>query len=314
MKSIYLKLFKKAAWLFMILSLGYLFYTIYTHQSLPAFIQQITRIPASNTLWLIPVIILLPLNLYLESLKWQFTLTHTQAISIRESFRSVLAGMASGFMTPNRIGDIFGRILYLKKENYKAGVTLSTITSLTKNLAILIPGIPAAIYFFLSTNTQIPVSSDKLILTYLLSFILITGALLLMPYFTGRITNPGIMQYIRGIRNFSTGELFKITLISVCRVAVFSFQLWLMLRYFGAEPGIIASLTAIPASWLFITFTPSLALTEGIVRSSWVMFFIGHYNNYHPGVMLAGFTLWLINVVIPVMAGSYFFIRGKKGI
>jgi len=314
MKAVYLKLYNIAAWVFMTASLVYLINTIYTHQSLPALLQQISALPLQNFLWILLVIILLPLNLYLETLKWKYTLKHTESISTKQAFKSVLSGMASGFMTPNRIGDIFGRILYLKPENIKAGVTLSTIISLTKNLAILIPGIPAAVYFFVSTGTQTPVSAINLVSTYLVSFVVITGLLLLLPHLSSKITKPQIVQFLRGIRNFRTNELLQITSISVCRVAVFSFQLWLMLRYFGIDPGFIASLTTIPASWLFITFTPSLAITEGIVRSSWAMFFIGHYTAYHPGVILAGALLWFINVVIPVMWGSYYFMKGKRGI
>lgn len=313
MKAAYLRLYNAAAWVFMTASLVYLIHTIYTHQSLPALIHHFSAVSLKSIPWIILVIILLPLNLLLETLKWKYTLKHTETISTGQAFRSILSGMASGFMTPNRIGDIFGRILYLKPENLKAGLTLSTLTSLTKNLAILIPGMPAAFYFFITTGTETPASPASLIATYLISFVVITGLLLLFPVLARSISKPGITQYLRGIKNFRTGELLAITGISAGRVVVFSFQLWLMLRYFGADPGLTATLTTIPASWLFITFTPSLAITEGVVRSSWAMFFIGHYTAYHPGVMLAGASLWFINVVIPVLWGSYYFMKGKRG-
>lgn len=66
----------------------------------------------------------------------------------------------------------------------------------------------------------------------------------------------------------------------------------------------IPILISIPASYLFITFTPSFALSEGIVRSSWALFFIGYFTNYNPGIALAGAGIWLINIVIPVILGN----------
>jgi hypothetical protein len=125
-----------------------------------------------------------------------------------------------------------------------------------------------------------------------------------LPETGKRIKSPGMQVYFKGVLHFSVGELIEITLISLFRVVVFSTQLYFMLRLFEVNPGINASLIAIPASYLFITFTPSFALSEGIIRSSWALFFIGYFTHFNPGIALAGAGIWLINIVIPVIAGN----------
>jgi hypothetical protein len=53
-----------------------------------------------------------------------------------------------------------------------------------------------------------------------------------------------------------------------------------------------------------VTFTPSFAFSEALIRGSWAVFVIGSFADNIPGILMAGVGLWLVNVVVPVVIGS----------
>lgn len=59
------------------------------------------------------ILFLMPLNWAIETAKWQLLLSGTVSQSFGDALKSVLAGLNTGFVTPNRIGEFAGRILLL---------------------------------------------------------------------------------------------------------------------------------------------------------------------------------------------------------
>ncbi|MBL7753676.1 MAG: flippase-like domain-containing protein, partial [Chitinophagaceae bacterium] len=60
------------------------------------------------------VIVLMIVNWTIEAQKWRFLLKGTENFSLWTSLQSVLTGLAVSVITPNRIGEYMGRILYLR--------------------------------------------------------------------------------------------------------------------------------------------------------------------------------------------------------
>jgi uncharacterized membrane protein YbhN (UPF0104 family) len=78
------------------------------------FINQFTwkRIP-----FFIFAIALMPVNWFLESIKWQTFISKFQSkFFILKSFESVICGTFFAFITPNRIGEFGGRLNKIEKE------------------------------------------------------------------------------------------------------------------------------------------------------------------------------------------------------
>ena len=66
--------------------------------------------------WLLLALLLLPINYLLEAVKWRQLLRHAIRPGISSAVGHVLVGQASGFITPNRLGDYAGRVLGFAPE------------------------------------------------------------------------------------------------------------------------------------------------------------------------------------------------------
>ncbi|MEA4975064.1 MAG: lysylphosphatidylglycerol synthase domain-containing protein [Paludibacter sp.] len=255
-----------------------------------------------NFIWLLAVLILLPVNLLTETLKWRQVSCYLEKQQLSNAFKAVLAGISSGFATPNRLGDIVGRMHFLQPENRKSAVSLAAINSLTQNLAILLPGIPLAILFFMQKQSAVQSGTYILFLIAILLLFLVT--LIVLPVMARSIKQEKIQTYFSGLANYTFNDMAVITGWSLLRFGVFSFQFFLMLRFFGVELSLTEAVTSIPVMYLLVTFTPSFALSEALIRGSWAVFVIGSFAYNIPGILMAGVGLWLVNVVVPVVIGS----------
>lgn len=230
------------------------------------------------------------------------------------AIKSVLAGICSGFFTPNRIGDMVGRISYFPPSEQKAGITLSIVNSLTQNIVVLLYGIPAAIafFFYVSSGLEQAISWSLLSLAVLLLF------LLLFYFQLPRISNHGRLKKIRRftdcITTYSTSDLLLIIFLSLLRYIVFSSQFLFVLYFFGVELMLWQATIAILAYYLFVTFTPAFAFSEIAIRGSYAVFFVGAFSTNTIGIVTAGVTIWIINTIAPMIIGSVFLLSNNKKI
>jgi len=134
-------------WLILIVSYSYLAYKLITFDQYDELAAHWKQMPASQLWWLVVTLILLPVNLLLEALKWKLFVSKIQKIDILTSLKSILSGIYTGFFTPNRVGELVGRVAFIDAEKRKSGVTLSIVNSLTQNLATIVCGLPAIVIF-----------------------------------------------------------------------------------------------------------------------------------------------------------------------
>jgi len=173
-KSVSMKLaFRSFSVLIVLASCSFLVYKLCTFQQYEVLFIQWKQMPLSSFWWLAGLLSLLPLNWSLEAFKWKLLAAPVQKINLTTSIKGVLSGISTGFFTPNRVGELVGRIAFLKLENRKAGVTLSLVNSLTQNIVMACCGIPACILFLSVTAGGL--QSDMF---YFIS-ILIVGVLVL---------------------------------------------------------------------------------------------------------------------------------------
>jgi hypothetical protein len=303
--------FKVFTWLISTASVLYVAYTLITFESYEELTEVFSHAGIVQFAWLFYVLLLLPFNWLIEALKWQKVSAGLEKLPVSVAVKAVLAGAATGFITPNKTGDILGRIVYLHEANRKPAISLAAVNSLTQNIAILIAGIPMAI-LFLSDNIHSTGFSAGFLIPLFAGILLVFLLLLFfLPRIVALIKSEKLKIYFSGIGKYSKIDLLNISILSLLRFAVFNFQLYLLLHFFGVELSISEALISIPASYLFITFTPSLAVSEGLVRSSWAVIIIGQYSDNTAGIILAGIGLWLINVVVPVVAGNLLILSKK---
>ena len=297
--------------------MAYLFlgYKLYTFDNYAQLLDQLGQMSLSQIWWLIAIVVLMPLNWVLEAYKWKRLTANVQKISIVSSTKAILAGISTGFFTPNRVGEFVGRVFFLDPENRKSGVTLSMVNSLTQNLIMALFGVPACFLYFEMKKHPL----DNMLTNYLLGLdacILLFGIIYFsLPYISKKFANYNytnrITQFTRCLTNYSSQQLIVIIAISFVRYLVFCIQFYFMLQFFGVEISILQAAVAIPTTYLFVTFTPSFAFSEVAVRSSYAVLVIGAFSGQVVSIALAGLCIWLINFVLPMLAGSIVVITKK---
>jgi len=303
-------------WSILVLCYSFLAYKLVTFSQYPELLAHWKQLPISRFWWLAAVFLLLPFNWLFESIKWKMMTKHIQKLTLKSSVKAVLAGISTGFFTPNRVGELVGRVMFLDSEHRKAGVTLSLLNSLTQNLIMTVCGIPACILFFAYTTDKVQPNSVYYLV--LLAICLIGFGVLyfflpqLSNWFKRSRHSLKINQFTDCLSDLKEKELVGIMLISLARYAIFCIQFFLMLRFFGVELSSWQALIAIPTNYLFVTFTPSLAFSEAAVRSSFAVMTIGIFSGQVVNIALAGMCIWMVNFVVPMLVGSAIMVRHKS--
>ena len=70
-------------------------------------------------------------NWGIEAKKWQLLVKSITELSFISSFKSVLAGLSIGILTPNRLGNFIGRLAWIEKSKHQQ----ATVNTMLGNLA-----------------------------------------------------------------------------------------------------------------------------------------------------------------------------------
>jgi len=315
-KSVSMKLaFRSFSVLIVLASCSFLVYKLCTFQQYEVLFIQWKQMPLSRLWWLAGLLFLLPLNWFLEALKWKFLTSPVQKINITTSIKSVLSGVSTGFFTPNRVGELVGRIAFLEPENRKAGITLSLVNSLTQNVVMACCGILACILFLSVTAGGLQPDMFYFISILMVGVLVLGAVYFTLPRWSLQFKLTRLSVKLKGFTDCLSGynlrNLLQIILVSFLRYGIFCTQLYFMLRFFHVELTPWQALIAIPTTYLFVTFTPSLAFSEAAVRSSYAVLVVGAFSPQVVNIALAGVCIWTVNVVVPMLAGSVLII-GKK--
>lgn len=303
-------------WTFAAAAYTFLAYKLFTFEHYDKLWTTLQSFDLKQFIYLIFVFLLLFPNLFTEAFKWQLLNGKVEKFSIKTSFKAVVAGVSTGFFTPNRVGEMAGRIIFLAPENRRKGIVLSIISGLTMTLTILIAGIPAlATYLFVINKNLI---NNKLVYFSLAIFltILLLGIYFLLPKIGEKFSEnsklPKIKTFFSHLQYFNVKDLFIILCVSFCRFVIFCVQMYCILRFFGIDIPLHYSVVGICSNYLLITLTPSFSFSEGAVRSSWAAVIFASLGANPISCIFAGIAIWLINTMLPVIYGTFLILKSKQ--
>ena len=307
-------LFKYSKWLIFLLAYLFLGYKLVTYDGYEALLEHFSSVSFHDYLFLFFVFLLLPFNLFFEALKWQRLVAGLQPISLGLAFRSVLVGQTGAFFTPNRIGEFPARALMLNKNNMIPAVALGFVGSAMQMLVITLFGLITT-FLYISSNVSSLLSSASTI-TWVVSLLLvllfvISCALLFSHYqwFCGRLAKSKWQWLNRlgeGLAHLSFRDAWLIFSFSVLRYFVYSSQFYAMLLFMNVTLTPWQALLSIPTIYLLVTYTPSFAFSEAMVRGSYAIFILSAFSTNDAGMALASILLWCINYCLPMLVGSFF--------
>jgi hypothetical protein len=255
-------------------------------------------------------------NWGLEALKWRILIKKIENISFSNAFKAVWTGVTAGTITPNRIGEFGGRILFVKPNNRQEATTLTLFGDLAQMTTTLIIGICGISYLFvkdisggsinLGINILIFVSSIGLII--ICNLVFFNYNIFLKKLIKIRFLQRVLIGFMPS-SEISSKEKITALFLSFTRYAVFSFQFYLSLRYFGIEISLLNAFAAISSMYLAIHVVPNISVAEIGVRLSFAVIFIGIFTYNHTAIGLASLLIYIINIVIPVIVGSVFIMK-----
>jgi len=98
-------------------------------------------------------------------------------------------------------------------------------------------------------------------------------------------------------------------LYATMRYGVYTFQYYLMLRFYGIDAPVLAALSGIATIYLMQTSIPVPPLFGLFARGEIALFVWGFFSTNELNILAASFTLFLINLSIPALLGSVFIVQ-----
>ena len=271
-------------WIVSAVALGYVVWTLDGHGVLRG------PWPPADVRWLAIAVAGLPLNLGFEVAKW-IRLTHVRT---GPAIRQVLVGAAAGFLTPNRIGDGFGRAAAAAPEDRERAMRAWTTSAGAQALVTLAAGAGALL------------AADRLgwaLLATLAAFIGTRLFLSWSPLVTPWTSAEPVPARLRA----------EALLWSSARYAVFTAQFLAALIAFGILPpdpsAAAAAVPDIATVWLCNTLVPTAALGELGVREALTLAVLDPAAPAAASAAAAAFTVWAMNLACPAALGALLFTR-----
>lgn len=283
--------------------------------------QQILDSFNSKKIWLvIGAVVLMLINWGIEAVKWRISVKPVQEVSFQTAFKAILSGVSVSISTPYRVGEYLGRILYMNEGNKLKAVSLTVVGSISQIMVTLLMGL-AGLLLMADALTQQHILSPlwiKMIASGVCMVLLIlTLFYFKLSWLVKRIDQiPAIKKFtwlINALENFNATILFRLLSLSVIRFLVFILQYYLLFRFFGVTIGFEQAWISISLMFLVMAVVPTIALfTDLGLKGEISLKLIGLFSTNGLGITLTTISIWLINLVIPALAGSLLILSVKK--
>lgn len=238
-------------------------------------------------------------NRYLEILKWQNLASFIRPISVGEASKQVLGALTAGIFTPNGLGEYAGKALFFKKEQTKQVIFLNLICNGIQMILTIVFGI-----------------IGLLLIGYWkwsLGIIAIAIVLIFTSFLSKNITFKGysIQKLLQKINEIPKKIHQKNILLGSMRYIVFSHQYYVLFLVFDVDLPYLTLIGSISAVYFLASSLPSFQFLDFAVKGSVAVFFFGKLGINEWIVIFISMLMWFLNVVLPVVIGSYFVMRFK---
>ena len=261
------------------------------------------------------VILLMLVNWGIEARKWQLLVRHVQRFSFIRAFKSVLSGCSISMLTPNRIGEYGGRVLFLNEEHRIKGISLTIIGSISQLLVTMVMGCLGLLFLrYFSHNDSNALSvlphfwGDVLIyfsvactIVLFLFYIRIGWLVRLLekvPAFNK------VVRHITVLDEFEWKQLVQLLSLSLLRYIIFVLQYVLLLQVMQVGIDAWLSFWLIAVFYLVMAVAPTIGFLELPLRAKASLELMQLYSTNTLGIQTAALGIWCINLVIPAIIGS----------
>jgi len=269
---------------------------------------------SADKLIFVVVLLLAPLNWFIESIKWRVMMYKIQKVSGWVAFKAILTGIAFGIVTPGKVGDFAGKILYIDNGR-KLNAAVATLTvNVIQVLASSTIGYCALVYMtfaypssWLSTVCWLATLSIVLLLLLFLLRHRLNTLMQRLPALRK------VFKLIRVLKRYSASDIFKVYALSVLRFFTYNFQFLLLANALNSGIPWFDGFAATLLMFWLITMIPSLFLSDIGVRGflASLLFMQTSLAQNDVAMLTSSYIIWLLNLVLPAIVGSIFLLTIK---
>ena len=233
-------------------------------------------------------------NRFFEILKWQNLAGHIHPIRLGEATEQVLAALTASIFTPNGIGEYGAKALYFEKKDAKTVVFLNLIcngiqlilTVVFGTLGLLILGLWQWVFIIVS-----------------IIFFLFLASFFLKKF---KIKGYSLDKLYQKIQSLPKKIHQRNNFLAVCRYLIFSHQYYFLFVAFDVELPYWTLMATIAATYFLASSLPTFQFLDFAVKGSVAVYFFGQLGVNEWIVVFISTLMWFLNVVLPVIIGSFY--------
>ncbi|MCS7074539.1 MAG: flippase-like domain-containing protein, partial [Bacteroidia bacterium] len=255
-------------WCLLMVTLVYLGFRLYQEQySVQNLWKQLQQ--TTTWQWFFLCLLLQPVNLFWEALKWKRMLAYVYPVSIGKALGGILTGLATGIFTPNRIGEYAGRVFWLPEAPTSTVIYSTFIGKFTQLNSTLFLGNIAWISYLSQQNIiwgialLLPAIMIQLIAWFFVFYPaqLVWLAISILPK---SITPGWLIHFAESVSSLNEQYrsiiLWEALLLSLIRSFTFTSQYIFLLWAFGADISYGTGFLAVSQVFVIRSFVPSIGM------------------------------------------------------
>jgi Lysylphosphatidylglycerol synthase TM region len=262
--------------------------------------------------WLV-VVLLLPINWLLEGAKWQVLANRIEHTSLSTATKAVLVGLVLGSITPLNVGDFAGKMTFMREETRQQSVGAILLGNGIQFYWALVWG-TISIVFFLSTIHPSPhwlalFFAGLCVGASLAGLWLFIYPVAIKTFFKRFVFLRHYQHFFEVLGNYTPVDIFKVFVFSFGRYLTYTLQLMFMFRLVGIM--LPYPILGMAANMVFFakTVVPSFNFLSDLgIREVSSVYVFNFFGIAPAQVVAATLSIWLINVLIPMLAGLWVYL------
>jgi hypothetical protein len=266
--------------------------------------EQVIALLITKKWHLIFVLLLMPANWAIELKKWRYLLLRYQFMNYWKSLQSLLLGILLSLLTPNRTGEIGGRLLHVNKENRWQVFYINLICSFAQLSTTFFCGLLAFIYWRDQLQQLLHINSDWILFGSIIGILLLIYSYI----FSKRLFQllGFLNQKLRSkadIIRFSLNERLYLFFFSFLRYVVFAIQFDILLMILNPTLTFADATAMVALIYMMSAIVPTAWISDLPIRTSIAYLILEQLGFSGLSGLVASVLLWLINLLLPALIG-----------
>ena len=270
-----------------------------------------------NGLFFLGVFLMSFINWGFEARKWQILVSKVETISFSDAYKSVLMGLSFGFISQADLGDLAGKMVLIKNENRKKSTGAVLLGGGLQTYISLLFGTLSLAYFMRNVFTQESTFYQIVLFLCFLGILIGIGLLYFRKNIDAFFNKVPFFSFAKPflivLESYSNGEVFEVFALSFSRYLIFSLQFLIILLLFQIPLSVTDLLMIIFFVFFVKTIVPSISFISDLGVRGITSLYLFEFYKISPSLVIAStFTIWVINILIPVLIGVLVLIFLKR--